>query len=430
MSHNRFNDLQTGPLLVKRWLLIYVSVLAALWVAALIGISVRARVLHIPATLNSLFLVDRRQSYGDFLEFNPKTQRFNPFPDTPSLSYPAPAMCVYFGFTRLFAPALPWFLSLVLLSALIAAASLAISLVRRSARNVLPTIAILLTFFLSYPLMCVLERANIEGVLWPVEMLGVFAFIKKRYFAAALFVALAASMKIYPGILFLLFLSAKRYKPLAVGILAVVCFSVVGLSIVGPTIPQAFAETKAGVMSDTHSMFYRPVDTWLDHSLFGALKTGVAFSIRDDSRASRLIRKLAIPYAAAVITAFASLYWFRLKHLPLLNQLIAFILVSITLPFYSYEYTLLHAYTCWGCLLLFLAKDVAAGRVSVSSSAITIILIGFAILFTPEGFLRGHQVGFGGQLKAVCLLLLISLISLVPLQSSLFNDFEDKPSLI
>ena len=82
--------------------------------------------------------------------------------------------------------------------------------------------------------------------------LGLTAFVYRRHGTAA--IALAASMKLFPGVLLLLLLARKRYKGLAISVVAFAVFTVAALRLLGPSIPEEAAEVRAGLatMSATH----------------------------------------------------------------------------------------------------------------------------------------------------------------------------------
>ena len=66
------------------------------------------------------------------------------------------------------------------------------------------------------------------------------------------------------------------------------------------------------------------------------------------NRIALRIYNIVIPLAALL------LYWFRLRRLPLLNQFIAYIVLCVSLPYVSGDYTLVHMYIAWAAFLLFL----------------------------------------------------------------------------
>jgi hypothetical protein len=144
-------------------------------------------------------------------------------------------------------------------------------------------------------------------------------------------------------------------------------------------------------------------------------------------RTALRIYNILIPIAAVL------LYWFRLRHLPLLNQFIACIVLSILLPQISYEYKLVYMYLAWGAFLLFLLADVDAGRAQIPAWAIHVIPFSCAVIFAPlECFafvkIAGHVFAFAGQLAMIFLLLILWTVLRVPMPSSLFGDLRTLPS--
>jgi hypothetical protein len=121
------------------------------------------------------------------------------------------------------------------------------------------------------------------------------------------------------------------------------------------------------------------------------------------------------------------LYWFRLRHLPLLNQFIAYVILSILLPQVSYEYKLVYMYLAWGGFLLFLLADVATDRVKIPLRAIHVILFSCAVIFAPLTYLEitgtaNSIFAFGAQVKTVFLVLILLTVLRIPMPSSLFGD--------
>jgi hypothetical protein len=127
------------------------------------------------------------------------------------------------------------------------------------------------------------------------------------------------------------------------------------------------------------------------------------------------------------------LYWFRLRHFPLLNQCIAYIVLFILLPQLSYEYKLVHMCLAWGAFLLFLLADVAAGRAEIPAWATHVMMFSYAVIFVPLNSLlvvtpAGHIFIFAAQVKTIFLLLILLTVLRVPMPSSLFGDLRTLPS--
>jgi hypothetical protein len=65
---------------------------------------------------------------------------------------------------------------------------------------------------LTYPFLFLIDRGNIEGMVFVFEAAFLILYLNKKFNLALLFLALATAMKLYPGLLALLFLKDRRYK--------------------------------------------------------------------------------------------------------------------------------------------------------------------------------------------------------------------------
>ena len=231
-------------------------------------------------------------------------------------------------------------------------------------------------------------------------------------------------MKLYPGVMLLLLLSRKRYKEFVLSAVAFAAFTLIGLQLLGPSIPLALEDVResagrAGPIQVAYS--YSAIG--YDHSLLSGVKQLllVYYGLDNDAGLGGAIQAVAKPYMLVVLCGFPALYWFRIRKLPLLNQVIALIVVAVLFPHLSMEYTLNHLYFAWALFLLFLARDVAAGRAVIPWRTTRAILACFAYIFAmgPFGLIAG-------QLK-MCALVTLLLIALeVPMHSS-FLDEENRP---
>jgi hypothetical protein len=272
---------------------------------------------------------------------------------------------------------------------------------------------------LSYPLLFVFERANVEAIVWAVLALGIAAFVARYHKAAGVLFALAASMKLFPALLLLLLLARKRYRELALSAAAIAVFTLIGLQVLGPSIPAAFQELRAGMdrQAAVYYSAYRAAEVGYDHSLFAIVKQLLYLQIGPDvALLDSRIRAASLPYMMFVVVGFAAVYWFWMRKLPLLNQAMALIILAVTLPFQSIEYTLNNVYFAWALFLLFLASDVTVGRESIPWPAAGVILACFAFVFA-----LGPSSRYSGQLKVCALMVLLLLVLRVPMRSSLLD---------
>jgi hypothetical protein len=380
----------------------------------------RAHSRHEPFPLNSLFFRGGEDAFRDLLNFDPVTERMHTEAGYLPICYPAPMMCGYVLFARIFPRPLNAYLAFLVISAVSGAACLIWALSDSRANRWRLAGAVVISLVLSYPLLFVLERANLEGIVWTVTALGLTAFVARHHKTAGVLFALAASMKIYPGILVLLLVARKRYKEAVISMVAGVIFTVIALRVLGPSIPAEFEEVRAGLahLSVNHIMPYLPTEIRYDHSLFSAVKQLLHVRYgRDAAALNSTIRAAALPYSLLVISGFVALYWFRIRKQPILNQVIALIILSITLPYMSLEYTLSHVYMAWALFVLFLARDVTSRPESISWPAATVMLAGFAFVFAPGPFGR-----YAGLLQTCALMVLLLMASTVPMYSCFLED--------
>jgi hypothetical protein len=235
-------------------------------------------------------------------------------------------------------------------------------------------------------------------------------------------------MKIYPGALLLLFLGKRRYRDFAVGLLAAVVFDVTSLWLAGPR----FFETARAIASGmdffrrTQILEYRRPEVGFEHSFFSCLKQVIHVFLGDTARVNAMLPRVYFAYAAVAALGFAALYGLRIRKMPLLNQVFALSALSVTLPFVSYDYTLVHMFAPCALFLLFLVRDAATGIAPITGRQALAFLIPCAVLFTPQSYLLIHGIGFGGQVKTTALLGLTAAAVLIPLKSSIFGELDDR----
>jgi Glycosyltransferase family 87 len=409
---------------------------------------VRGHILHEPYPRNTLFFIPQVR-FSDFTDLSGRVfhmgephvlsrtdiKAIHPFPFP--YPYPTPSFYVFVFFVKLFPlHSLRAYLIFVLLSFLLATCFFSLR-VRRATPKKLPQIAIWSTLLLGFPLQFLVDRGNIEGVIWVLILLGAVAYIRNRTVISAIVWGLAASMKIFPGLLFVLFLARRKFGTFAVGVAATVAFSLLALAGIGPTIRQAAADSSksAGFLTRAYII---PDDTGgFDHSLFEGIKhvIHVAAAFHADHTVPLIVstmpanRKALSIYNIVIPLAGILLYWFRLRRLPLLNQFIAYIVLCVLLPYLSGDYTLVHMYIAWGAFLLFLLDDVATARVRIPAKAIRRILFSCAVIFVPLSYFlivgsNNRTFAFGSQIKTVALIVILVTVLRFPMPSSLFGDLQ------
>jgi hypothetical protein len=415
----------------RRAIIGYFIAIILLTSLALAIVTVRTWIFHLNYPFNSLlfFSGDR---FNDFLTHAERMSHFGE-PDMLTrtdikvfFNYSAPTVYVFLFFLRLFPNPLYGYLSVFILAILISAIWFAWSF-RDSPLFGWTAAVIALSLVTSYPIWHLLDRANIEGVLWIIMLLGTVALLRGRPIPAAVCFAIAASMKIFPGVLLLLFLARRQYKAFFISIAAAIVVMAVSLQVIGPSIPEALAKFSPAVafLHDGYVVKYRPAEIGFDHSAFTVLKQILYLKFRSPEIVGGYLKKLEYPYAIVAILTVIAAFWFRLRHLPVVNQLIAYLAFSVLLPFVSNDYTLVHVHLGFAVFLLFIVRDLATARAVVHPWILFSILLSFAVIFTPQSYLLpGSVSGIGGQVKALALISLICLVMIQPLPSSRFGEIQ------
>jgi hypothetical protein len=424
-----------APDTARRALIRYAEILGALSLVAWIRVLVFGYVLHQPYPYNTfLFIPDARFSdftiyYSRFRNFGGGSGVFSA-PGHP-FTYPAPCFIAYLLLVKLFAHPLAVYLCVVLVAVALGALVLYRATVSAggSAGLIAPVVA--MTALLAYPFMFLLDRGNIEGLAWILVLAGLLAFIREKHLLAGSLFAVAAAMKIVPGLFLLLLIPKRRYKELVAATTVGVGVTLASLAVIGPSIGQANRAIAAGLNAfrEIYVVHYRPFEIGFDHSLFGFIKQVLALATRDIALVDRMLPSVVLVYGAAVSIGFGSLYLLRIRKLPLLNQLFALVIALITLPYVAYDYTLVYLYLPWGCLLVFLVRDVIPGRARMTARQALAFLAPCAVVFTPQSYLilfPPEVVSVGGQVKTVALMVLLWSAIHIPLPSSIFGETDAK----
>ena len=264
---------------------------------------------------------------------------------------------------------------------------------------------------LSYPIIFELTRWNIEMVIFLLTSLGVWAFWRERFYQAAFYFGLAASLKFFPFIFFGLLFARKRYRETSFGILVAVGVTLVSLKLLGPTVSQAFAWDNLQMATFRQHFAGVPASLGYDHSFFAFAKWVMLPRTRD-------LTTWVTPYTRTIAISGLLLYFARIWRMPRLNQVLAISVLAVTLPPTSYDYTLLSLYPAF--LLLCLRVLEESRRAANERLQLTHYFLLFAIIFTPLSFVVWNGGRYAGQLRLLALLavLLYALVTPLPEQQS------------
>jgi hypothetical protein len=357
-------------------------------------------------------LKTRSQTAWDFTLFANKFRHFGrpdffqtdpgiPFP------YPAPLAVAYKVFYTYQAHPLRFFLGFIVATFALAGILLCVALHRRGLAWAKASAFVLTTLLLAYPLWYELKQGNIEICVWLLIATGVWAFCKGRGYAAATCFGIAGSMKIIPFIFLGLLLTARRYREIAFAGLAAIVTTVLSLSLVGPGILNTWRSVQESLA--TFRLIYilhlRSEEIGFDHSLFAIYKR-----FYHPLPSPGPLGHIADVYLAVAALCGIGLYILRIRHLPIINQVLCLTVASILLPPISFDYTLLQLYVPWAMLALFAQEQWQARRVMQQNThGLTAAFVCMAVLMSPESEFIWHSSHFGGQIKALVLVVLMGI---------------------
>jgi hypothetical protein len=414
---------------VRRALTGYLLGIISLTVIALAVVAYRRFFLHAPYPFNTLLFAPADR-FMDFVHLAQRVAHF-PEPDTFTrtdykvfFNYLAPTVYVFLFFLRFFPNPLYAYLTVALIAFITAAACFAWSF-RDSPLYRWTSALIAVSLVSSFPIWYLIDRANIEGILWIIMLGGTVALAQNRPALSASCFAVAASMKIFPAIILLLFLARKQYRALVIAGCTAAGVTLISLYFIDPSISKALEKfvPAAAYLHDEYIVKFRPAEIGMDHSAYTIIKQILYLRLRSPDAVGAYLHSIELPYAIVAILMAVSAFWFRLRHLPVVNQFVAYVSLSVVLPFVSNAYTLTHVHLAFAVFLLFLVREVATGYSSIRPVLLMSFLLAFAIVFTPQSYLiPGTISSIDGQIKALALLALVVLSMMSPLPSRRFGE--------
>jgi hypothetical protein len=276
---------------------------------------------------------------------------------------------------------------------------------------------VIAAIFSSWPIYFALQRGNIEAFTWFLLAAAVWAYAKDKWMLAAILIGLAASIKIYPVLFLALFLGRRRFKELAVGIATAGVVTVAGLWFLEPNLVDSARRVAQGVREWTqdYSTIYDPFGQGYDHSIFNVIKN-ILFALHPGPAgpyhphtSGPYGPELSIYLLSAGIIAtvwFFALIW----KLPRTNQILFLACAMIVLPPASFDYNLNSIYIPWAWLVLVAIEQHQEKK---SVPYFTAVMCLLALVLAPETFLGLNGFFYAGVFKAICLVLLMLLASMI-----------------
>ncbi len=269
----------------------------------------------------------------------------------------------------------------------------------------------LLVLVTSYPIIFCIQRGNLEILIAIGLALGTWAYWRERTWTAAIVWGVFGSVKLYPLLLLAIFLSFRQYRQFFVSLLAAACSTLLSLLYIGPDLCTASVGI-SGSLDAFLKLYSLQIDYWIgfDHSLFALLKLN--------------IHNVALPsllhgYMITVAVVMLTLYFVRIRKLPVANQLLVLTVASILFPPTSYDYTLLQLYAPF-IILVFVAIDFPQ---KIPGLFPVFVLLG--LIFTPTNFFFYSGHGASAQIKCLLLFGLMTIALVCPLSSEGVNTLAE-----
>ena len=253
--------------------------------------------------------------------------------------YPAPALLIHYPFYALARRSGQltqtfwiYFVTVPLVFGMIVAAW-GRALIRAGLQRSTAVFLCLGTYFTAWPIYFAAQRGNVEGFTWILVAGAMWLYAKRQNNASATLLGVAGAIKIYPFLFAVLFARDKRWRGLVALALAAVSLTLFSLWLLDPSIRHSTRQVLKGVKQWTvaYGEVYR--DPEWDHSLFGLVKDVAHAHIRSYHHALRLYYLFAGATATAV-------FLFRVRLLPVANQLVFLSAAAVSLPPTSFDYTL------------------------------------------------------------------------------------------
>jgi hypothetical protein len=317
-------------------------------------------------------------------------------------AYPPGAAPIYEFFYQT-SNALATYLTLATITALAALTAAWLYLRRNGIARLFP---LLLLF--SFPLVFLIQRANIEIVLWIVVALGIVAYRRSTPLPAGVLFGLAASVKLYPIFLLGLFLKRRSQLPaFFVGLTTAILALIAATAYTGPTFLQAASgfTTGLGRFQDHYVETVSSVELIFDHSLFAPLKYQAYLQHISPAPWTHIYYLIA--------GTFALLLFLRVRTLPAINRIVFLVAAMVSLPPVSFTYTLVHLYLP---LLLLLGLIAASRTVPPPTAIVVLALLLFLLLplMAVQALHNGTPPWPTGPMQSCALLAILVLTALTP----------------
>ncbi len=240
--------------------------------------------------------------------------------------------------------------------------------------------------FLSYAYLICLDRANLEPFVAIAIMAFLFLYVKQQHKWAALFLAIAASTKIYPIIFVLLYVGDKKYKEVVLTAFYTILLILVPLYFQEGGFFENLAFILNGFELDLNTASF--VGAFDDKgnkmiqgaSLFSVLKI---INIKMSLEITNMLTKYFV--FVAIFTLFTVLYVVLIEKI-LWRKVTLLTCLIIILPHISFDYKLIHILFCF---FLFINEQKSEIDLKFNYKLVAII---FGLLLVPKAYFYFNNI--------------------------------------
>jgi hypothetical protein len=235
-------------------------------------------------------------------------------------------------------------------------------------------------FALSAPMIFVLDRGNTQSLVVGMALIGLLAYLRQRYVVAGVCFALSAAMKVYPVLLLLLLVKARKWRALGVSVAVGVFATLLASAMYDGNVFQNLSS-----LWDATRVFRQPSLEQLllyNHSFRGGL---AAVMTTGPSAVNGLAEWAVLHYEPLLLTMLAGL-----SALVVLRSTTVFHSVTYISVFLSFGVSISYGYAP---VFMFLPVMVLlTGEVERNiGTFVSVVLIAFVL--APKGFVvGGHEL--------------------------------------
>ena len=287
----------------------------------------------------------------------------------------------------------------------------------------------------TWPVFYQFDTANIEGLMAIILFVGVIAVLRGWSWSGTALIALAGAMKLFPAIMLAMLLSKRRYKETAFGVALMAIFNYGSLAILGPNIRFAEGQIRDGFRF-LRNNFITPrgsIQLNFSHALYMPVKFVVLFVDRvlhyggqhgPAKHEMALVDTTLTIYMVVMAILGVTLYFWRIRRLPMLNQVTALTVCAVVFTPFSSDYTLNHMLLPLS-LFCFYAVDAWCEKRSIpglnGSFACLCLILGFGTFFTM-------QYAFSNTVRCFALTALLVIVMRYPFYWPELDSLDDTGS--